>query len=52
MEPPDEIIQGFFNIVIGKNIANRLRILPQNLFVKEFSDLRKTKLGIDSSKFS
>lgn len=47
-----KVIQGFFKIIIGKNIANRIRILPENLFVQEFSDIRKKRLGIDSSRFS
>jgi len=44
-------IQYFFRIIMAKNVANRLRVEPRNLFDPEFSDRRKFLLKIDDSRF-
>ena len=44
-------IQSFFRIITAKNIANRLRMEPHNLFEPEFSERRKIILKIDDSRF-
>ena len=46
-----EKIQSFFRIIMAKNVANRLRVEPDNLFEPEFSDRRKFLLKIDDSRF-
>jgi cytohesin len=44
-------IQSFFRIIMAKNIVNRLRMEPTNLFDPEFSIMRKSMLKIDDSWF-
>jgi len=44
-------IQYFFRIITSKNITNKLRIEPRNLFDPEFSDMRKRIFNIDDSRF-
>jgi len=46
-----KILHLFFKIISAKNIANKLRIEPHNLFDPEFSGLRKRILKIDDSRF-
>lgn len=44
-------IQYFFRKITAKNISNKLRMKPHNLFDPEFSCLRKKILKIDDSRF-
>lgn len=44
-------IQGLCKIYKCKKMAYMLRLEPENLFDPEFSEIRKQKLEIDSSKF-
>ena len=46
------VLQGFYSIIRSKNVANDLRVEPENLFDTEFSEIRNRKLGIDASRFN
>ena len=45
-------IQYFLRKIAAKNISNKLRMKPHNLFDPEFSGLRKKILKIDDSRFN
>ena len=44
-------LQYFFRIIMSKNLVNKLRTEPDNLFDTEFSNTRKRMLKIDDSRF-
>ena len=44
-------IINFFRIIASKNLANKLRIEPNNLFEPEFFNMRKRMFNIDDSCF-
>lgn len=49
---PSIKIQCFFRVIAAKNISNRLRMEPHNLFDPEFSYMRKNMFKIDDSRFT